>query len=226
MKSVWTAFALVLALVMAPAAVANERITNENPHRLLQEVAERMLERIRDDRAQVEETPNYLRTIMEEELLPYTDYRFAAAQVMGRNWRALDDDQRKEFVDAFRDYLITTYARVFTQYDEDKHELQFGREDDYAEQRTVIVRARLIQEGGPPIRLNFNLRRQSPDAPWMAFDLEAENISLLSAQRSEIQAVLRQRGFDGAVALLRERAAVEIDLDEELDVDDFTSEGS
>lgn len=221
MKSILTAFALIVFMVV-PAS-AQERIENENPHRLLQEIAERMLERIRDDRSQIEETPSYLRTIMEEELLPYTDYRFAAAQVMGRNWRSLNDDQRREFVDAFRDYLVTTYARVFTQYDEDKHELQFGREDSYEGERTVTVRARLNQGDGPPIRLNFNLRRQSPDSPWMAFDLEAEGISLLSAQRSEIQSVLRQRGFQGAVDLLRERAAVEIDLDEELDVDDFTS---
>lgn len=222
MKSILTAL-LMMAVLVVPAA-AQERIQNDNPHHLLQEVAEKMLERIRDDRGQVEENPSYLRTIMEEELMPYTDYRFAAAQVMGRNWRQLSDEQRREFVDAFREYLITTYARVFTQYDEDKHELQFGREDNYEDQRTVVVRARLNQQDGPPIRLNFNLRRQSPDAPWMAFDLEAESISLLSAQRSEIQSILRQRGFDGAIELLRERAAVEIDLDEELDVDDFTSQ--
>ncbi|RUO24029.1 organic solvent ABC transporter [Aliidiomarina minuta] len=215
---------MLLVLAMVPAS-ANERIVdNENPYRLLQEVAERMIERIGNDRSRIEEEPNYLRTIMEEELLPYTDYRFAAAQVMGRNWQRLDNDQRREYVDAFRDYLVTTYARVFTQYDEDKHVLEFGRESDYENERTVIVRARLIQEGGPPVRLNFNLRRQSPDAPWMAFDLEAENISMLSAQRSEMQAVLRQHGFDGAMELLRERAGAEIRLDEELDMEDFTSQ--
>ncbi|RUO29356.1 organic solvent ABC transporter [Aliidiomarina sedimenti] len=224
MKSVWIAFMLVLVLVV-PSAMAQERIENDNPHRLLQEVAETMLQRIRDDRERIEQEPNYLRVIMEEELIPYTDYRFAAAQVMGRNWRALDDEQRRQFVDAFRSYLINTYARVFTQYDEEKHELQFGREDDYENERVVIVRAQLNQEDGPPIRLNFNLRRQTPESPWMAFDLEAENISLLSAQRSEIQSILSQRGFDGAIELLRERASVEIDLDEELDADEFTSQG-
>ncbi|MCL5050323.1 MAG: ABC transporter substrate-binding protein [Firmicutes bacterium] len=223
MKSILTA--CMLMVVLAWPASAAQRIENDNPHHLLQQVAERMLERIRDDRAQVEENPTYLRTIMEEELIPYTDYRFAAAQVMGRNWRSLNDEQRREFVDAFREYLITTYARVFTQYDETKHELQFGREEAFENERTVVVRARLNQADGPPIRLNFNLRRQSPDSPWMAFDLEAENISLLSAQRSEIQSILRQRGFQGAIDLLRERAAVEINLDEDLDVDDFTQGG-
>lgn len=221
MKSIL--MSLLMTVVLIAPASAQERIENDNPHHLLQAVAERMLQRIRDDRGQVEENPTYLRTIMEEELMPYTDYRFAAASVMGRNWRQLNDEQQREFVDAFREYLITTYARVFTQYDESKHELQFGREDAYEDERVVIVRARLNQQDGPPISLNFNLRRQTPDSAWMAFDLEAENISLLSAQRSEIQSILRQRGFQGAIDLLRERAAVEIDLEEELEVDDFTS---
>lgn len=221
MKSLFTACLFMFAVLM-PAS-AQDRIENDNPHQLLQQVAEQMLERIRNDRDTIEDNPSYLRTIMEEELLPYTDYRFAAAQVMGRNWRALDDNQRREFVEAFRDYLVTTYARVFTQYDEERHELQFGREEAYEGERTVVVRARLNQQDGPPIRLNFNMRRQTPESPWMAFDLEAESISLLSAQRSEIQSILRQRGFQGAIDLLRERASVEIDLDEELDVDDFTS---
>lgn len=220
MKAIVTAV-LLIAFIIAPAS-AQERITDENPHRMLQQIAERMLERIGTERAEIEANPSYLRDIMEQELLPYTDYRFAAAQVMGRNWRSLNDEQRHEFVDAFREYLITTYARVFTQYDENLHELQFGREDAYEGERVVTVRARLNQGDGPPIRLNFNLRRQTPESPWMAFDLEAENISLLSAQRSEIQAILRQHGFQGAVDLLRERAAVEIDLDEDLNVDDFT----
>ncbi|MGX5914675.1 MlaC/ttg2D family ABC transporter substrate-binding protein [Aliidiomarina sp. Khilg15.8] len=222
MKSLWVAL-VALTLLMAPAA-ANERIENDNPYELLQAVAERMIERIKTERSQIEEQPSYLRTIMEEELIPYTDYRYAAAQVMGRNWQRLNDEQRKEFVSAFKEYLITTYARVFTQYDEDKHVLEFGRESDYANERVVVVRGRLIQEGGPPVRLHFNLRRQTPDSDWMAFDLEAENISLLSAQRSEIQAVLRQRGFEGTIELLRERANREIDLDEEVDMDELTKD--
>ena len=220
MKAFITAI-MMIAFFIVPAS-AQERIDDDNPHRMLQQIAERMLERIGAERAKIEENPNYLRDIMEAELLPYTDYRFAAAQVMGRNWRSLNDEQRRDFVEAFREYLITTYARVFTQYDENLHELEFGREDEYEGERIVTVRARLNQGDGPPIRLNFNLRRQTPDSPWMAFDLEAENISLLSAQRSEIQAILRQRGFQGAIDLLHERAAVEIDLDADLDVDDFT----
>lgn len=200
-------------------------VENDNPYELLEEVAERMIKRIGEERSKIEEEPQYLRQIMEEELLPYSDYQFAARQVMGRNWQRLDEEQQQEFVEVFREYLVTTYARVFTQYDEERHELEFGSRGRWENERRVTVRARLIEEGGrPPIRLEFHMQRRRPDAPWQAFDLVAENVSMLNTQQAEMQASLRQRGFDGTIELLRERANVEIDLDEELDMDDFEGE--
>lgn len=194
----------------------------ENPYRLLESIAERVLERIGNERSKIEAEPNYLRTIMADELLPHSDYEFAARMVMGRNWQRLSEAQQNAFVEAFRDYLVTTYARVFTQYDETKHKLEFGREEDYANERRVVVRGQLIEEGGrPPVRLDFHLQRRTPTSPWLAFDLVAEGVSLLNAQQSEMQASLRQRGIDGTIELLRERASVEINLNEDIDLDNF-----
>ncbi|WP_113907811.1 MlaC/ttg2D family ABC transporter substrate-binding protein [Aliidiomarina celeris] len=194
----------------------------ENPYRLLERIAERVLERIGNERSKIEAEPNYLRTIMADELLPHSDYEFAARMVMGRNWQRLSEAQQNAFVEAFRDYLVTTYARVFTQYDETKHKLEFGREEDYANERRVVVRGQLIEEGGrPPVRLDFHLQRRTPTSPWLAFDLVAEGVSLLNAQQSEMQASLRQRGIDGTIELLRERASVEINLNEDIDLDNF-----
>ncbi|RUO39785.1 organic solvent ABC transporter [Aliidiomarina taiwanensis] len=194
----------------------------QNPYVMLEEIADTMVARIGNERAQIEANPNYLRTIMEEELLPHSDYQFAARMVLGRNWQRLNDTQKEQFVQAFRDYLVTTYARVFTQYDEAKHTLEFGREEPYQNERRVVVRAQLIEAGGrPPVRLDFHLQRRTPTSPWLAFDLVAEGISMLNAQQSEMQASLRQRGIDGTIKLLQDRAKVDIDLNEEVSLDDF-----
>lgn len=210
--------AALLAFIM-PASAATEV---QNPYTMLAEVAEQILDRIRHDRDAIEANPSYLRTIMAEELLPYSDYEYAARMVLGRNWQRLNESQQTAFVQAFRDYLVTTYARIFTQYDENKHSLQFGREGEYKNERRVVVRAQLIEEGGrPPVRLDFHLQRRSPSSPWLAFDLVVEGVSMLNAQQSEMQASLRQRGIDGTIQLLQERANVKIDLNETLDLEDF-----
>lgn len=202
-----------------------EEIDTSNPYKMLEQIAERMTVRITEERSNIKENPGFLRDIMEEELLPHSDYQFAARQVLGRNWQRLNDSQQSEFVSVFRDYLVTTYARVFTQYDETRHKITFGRAGSYENERRVTVRAQLVEEGGrPPIRLDFQLQRRSPDSPWMAFDLVAEGVSMLNAQRSEVEASLRQNGIDGTIELLRERANKEINLDEDIDVSDFTND--
>ncbi|RUO18994.1 organic solvent ABC transporter [Aliidiomarina iranensis] len=220
--TIWMS-AILLAFTISNAEA--QEIDTSNPYKMLEQIAERMTVRITEERNAIENNPGFLRDIMREELLPHSDYQFAARQVLGRNWQRLDDSQQEEFVSVFRDYLVTTYARVFTQYDETRHKITFGREGDYARERRVTVRAQLVEEGGrPPIRLDFQMQRRSPDAPWMAFDLVAEGVSMLNAQRSEMEASLRQNGVDGTIELLRERANREINLDEDLDVSDFTND--
>lgn len=221
MKTLSRLVAVVFLAISLPLSAA-DRIETENPYELLEKIAERMIERIGNERQQINQQPSHLRDIMEEELLPYSDYQYAARAVLARNWQRLDEAQQKEFVAVFREYLVTTYARVFTQYDESKHRLEFGRQGSYEGERRVVVRARLIEEGGrPPVRLDFHMQRRSPDAPWLAFDLVAENISMLNAQQAEMQASLRQNGVEGTISLLRERAEREIRLDEEFDFDEF-----
>ncbi|RUO20273.1 MlaC/ttg2D family ABC transporter substrate-binding protein [Aliidiomarina haloalkalitolerans] len=218
--------AMALCLLIAPAmqTVQAEEIDTSNPFKLLEQVSERMTKRIAEERETIEANPNYLREIMAQELLPYSDYQFAARAVMARNWGRLNEQQQNDFVAAFRDYLVTTYARVFTQYDENKHRIVFAPAGNFENERRVTVRAQLIEEGGrPPIRIEFQMQRRNPQAPWMAFDLVAEGVSMLNAQRSEMEASLRQNGIEGTIQLLRDRAAVEIDLNEDLDVSDFTS---
>ncbi|RTE85741.1 MULTISPECIES: phospholipid-binding protein MlaC [Gammaproteobacteria] len=217
MKSFLLAMVVAISSVVAPVAMATE---TQNPYQLLQGIAEEVVDRITNERSEITENPNYLRSILAEELLPHTDHEFAARMVLGRNWQRLEPAQQDLFVTVFRDYLVTTYSKVFTQFDETKHSLTFGREEDYANERRVVVRAQLVEEGGrPPVRLDFHLQRRTPESPWLAYDLVAEGVSMLNAQQSEIQASLRQRGFQGTIELLQERANADIDLDEEVDLE-------
>ncbi|MFU8783704.1 MlaC/ttg2D family ABC transporter substrate-binding protein [Aliidiomarina sp.] len=225
MKKLTTWFvAVTIGLTLGFGNVHAEEIDTSNPFKMLEQIAERMTVRIGEERSSIEQNPGYLRDIMAQELMPHSDYQFAARQVLGRNFQRLSSEQQQEFIEVFREYLVTTYARVFTQYDETKHKIIFGRQGNYENERRVTVRAQLVEEGGrPPVRLDFQLQRRNPQAPWMAFDLVAEGVSMLNAQRSEVEASLRQNGIDGTIQLLRDRANREIRLDEELDVSDFTN---
>lgn len=202
----------IIAMTMAWAtlvgATANaDVIRDENPYKLLEKVANETFDRIGEERAQIDESLDHFRVIIREEMMPYVDSVYAAKRVLGRNLKDTSEEQRQEFYKVFRDYLIATYGRAFTQYDESKHTVEFGNADRFDESsKAVTVYTRVIEQGRPPIRMDFKMRYDDNDNLWKAYDMVVEGVSLLNSKAAEISAVIRSRGIDGTIELLREKA--------------------
>ncbi|WP_411359223.1 MlaC/ttg2D family ABC transporter substrate-binding protein [Pseudidiomarina salilacus] len=208
MKTLY-AFLMTALLVVTGTADANsEVIRDENPYALLERVANKTAERIGADRSKINEDLDYLRVIIREELMPYVDSTYAAKRVLGRNLKDTTEEQRRQFYAVFREYLVATYGRAFTQYDETKHQFQFEQARELGpEDRMVEVNTRLIEEDGrPPIRMDFKLRYDKDERLWKAYDLVVEGVSLLNSKAAEISSVIRSRGIDGTIELLDEKA--------------------
>ncbi len=204
-----TLYALLVAAMLTVVGTASaEVIRDENPYSLLERVANKTASRIADDRAKIDQDLDYLRVIIREELMPYVDSTYAAKRVLGRNLKETTAEQRQEFYAVFREYLIATYGRAFTQYDETKHTFKFERARELSpDDRMVEVNTRLIEEGQgrPPVRMDFKLRYDSDERLWKAYDLVVEGVSLLNSKAAEISSVIRDRGIDGTIELLREK---------------------
>ncbi|MDX1705202.1 ABC transporter substrate-binding protein [Pseudidiomarina sp.] len=196
----------LLALVTTMTTRA-EVVREENPYILLEKVAKNTFERIEQDREKINEDLDHLRVIIRQELLPYVDNVYAAKRVLGRNLKDTTEEQRQEFYTVFRDYLIATYGRAFTRYDEDKHKVEFADPRRFdGNSRMVEVKTQLIEDGREPIRIEFKMRYDDDDKLWKAYDMVVEGVSLLSSKQAEISSVIRSRGIDGTIELLREKA--------------------
>lgn len=210
-------WALSLLMIAAPASA--QVIKDDNPYRLLEQVAEKTFARIAEERDRINDDPNYLKTVVREELMPYVDNIYASKKVLGRYFKDTSSEQRQAFYQAFTDYIVATYARAFTQYDESKHEVEFVNPKNVSpDDRAVRVETRVIEQGRPPIRLDFAVRYDSESETWKAYDLIVEGVSLLQSKQSEISSVIRVRGIDNTIALLKDKAEQPISLDDEVDV--------
>lgn len=210
--------ALISALLVSVSVTATE-IESNNPYQLLEQVAEKTFQRIADERSTIDENPDYLKTIVREELMPYVDNIYASKKVLGRYFKNTDSDQRQAFYQAFTDYIVATYARAFTQYDETKHEVEFLNPKRAGEdERAVVVETRVLEKGRPAIRMDFRVRYDSNSETWKAYDLVVEGVSLLSSKQSEISSVIRSRGIEKTIELLTRKAKEPISLDDQVDV--------
>ena len=204
MKKLVMFFTLVLATLGQSASVLAE---GEDPYKLIQRVAESTFKRIAADQAIIQVDPNHLKTVVSEELMPYINHRLAAKMVLGKSKST--KAEKKAFYVAFKGYLITTYATVFTKYTNQKVVFEPGR--PIKGKKVVTVKTRIKDEARPDIHIDFKVRLNKKTGVWKAYDMVAEGISLLNSKKAELKSLLRQQGGVADVTrLLIEKAKLNI----------------
>ncbi|WP_252735881.1 phospholipid-binding protein MlaC [Aestuariibacter sp. A3R04] len=201
MKKLLLLAGLLFASVVT--SVNAQEVNEENPYQLVKTVGLKTFDRIKDSQSQIEQDPELLRTIMKEELLPHIDYQFAAFKVLGKYFKSVPKEKLSEYVQVFRQYLITTYAVAMGYYDDQN--VVFEPESNFAGQKSVTVRAVVQDPGRPEIKVAFQVRKDSRTNEWKAYDMVAEGISLLNSKRAEFEPILRQEGIDAVIKLMREK---------------------
>ena len=186
------------------------RAQEVNPYQMLEDVATITFERIKSERPEIDKNPEKLRTIMEEELLPYVDYTFSALKVLGKHFRTVPKEKVPEFIKVFREYLITTYALALAYYN--GQEVVFQPMQEVDDEKTITVRAIVKEPGRPDINIAFKLRKNSKTNEWKAYDMVAEGISLLSSKQSEFESILRQDGIQAVIDLMNRKIAQPINI--------------
>ncbi|MCS4306652.1 phospholipid transport system substrate-binding protein [Rheinheimera pacifica] len=184
--------------------------TYTDPYKMMEVLADKTFSRIAQDQSKIQADPETLRLIVNEELVPYIDSRYAALRVIG-NSADLRNTPREDllaFVDAFQNYMVATYAGVFTQYRDQKVMIEPGRIAE--NQKIISIRTRVIDPGKPDINIEFKLRRGKDTDNWLVFDMVAEGISLLDSKRAELGNLIRQQGLNSVTAMLIEKAKAPI----------------
>lgn len=210
-------YTLLLAAVLAfsGTAAGAETPTYDDPYKMMEVLADNTFSRIARDQSKISANPEVLRDIVNEELVPYIDSRYAALRVIGNSadLRQTPRDDLLAFVDAFQNYMVATYAGVFTQYKDQKVMIEPGRIND--SQKIISIKTRVIDPGKPDINIEFKLRRGRDGGNWLVFDMVAEGISLLDSKRAELGNLIRQQGLNSVTALLVEKAKAPITKPEE-----------
>lgn len=191
---------LILSVAFSSSAAASDQ---SDPFEMVRDVASITFDRIKQEQTQIQENPELLRTIMEEELLPYVDYKFSAAKVLGTHFRKVSRAELQEFVKVFREYLITTYALALGYYDDQV--VEFAPNGKFDGKRTVTVRALIKEPGRPDIKIAFKVRKSSKSKKWKAYDMVAEGISMLSSKHTEFQSILRKEGVGRVIQLMKDK---------------------
>lgn len=204
-------FLTVILLTIVPFMAA--AVDQTNPYHLMQEAAQKTFSRLQSEQGQIRQNPEYLRTVVQQELLPYVQLKYAGALVLGSYYQSATPAQRERYFAAFKDYLVQAYAQALAMYHGQPWQVQ--REQPLGDAKVVAIRVTIEdQQGRPPVRLDFQWRKNSRTGYWQAYDMIAEGVSMITTKQNEWRDILRQQGIDGLTRRLQQLAQQPVTLEQ------------
>ena len=191
--------AALLLLVMPFLANAEAAIA---PDALVKQTAQTIMERIKAEKAQIDETPERLYQLVDEVVLPHFDFAKMSQWVLGKHWRKADKVQREQFIEQFRQLLVRTYAKALV--DNVDQEIDYLPLRIKPDDTDVMVGTEIPQEGGFPIPINYSMYLK--DDAWKVYDVNIDGISLVTNYRTTFSTEVRRSGVDGLINKLASRS--------------------
>lgn len=171
------------------------------PEELVKKTAQDVISAIKSDQEIQNGNKEKIYKLAEEKILPNFDFNKVARLVLGRAWRSVSDEQKKEFISEFRSLLLRTYAVALSKYKD--QEIKFKPTKMSEVDEIVIVKSEIIQGGTQPIKVNYVLSKNS--GKWLVFDIVIEGVSLVTNYRSQFSSEIRRNGIDSLINKLAKK---------------------
>ncbi len=201
----------VMAFAVTALFVTQTVRAETSPYVLMQQASDKLFSDIKNNQAKIKKDPNYLRTIVRNDLLPYVQVNYAGSLVLGSHFKSTTPEQREKFFKAFSDFIEQAYAQVLTAYTDQNIQIEPAKE--VGDKNLVSIRVNIVQNGGQaPIKLDFKWRKNSKTGEWQAYDMVAEGVSMVVTKQNEWSGILRQQGIDALTAQIQKSAAAPVTL--------------
>ncbi|HEX2477815.1 MAG TPA: ABC transporter substrate-binding protein [Geminicoccaceae bacterium] len=191
----------LLAILLLPPAwrPVDAAPSAESARALIEEVSAEVLTILSDQNRADRQKFDALVVLLDEPI----DLDLVGRLILGRHWRTADDDQRRQYLELFREYALANLASKLHLYRGQSFEVTGAK---VVSDQDALVTSRILSDGEPPLQVDWRLRQQN-DGDLVTIDLIVEGVSLIVTLRSEFASVIERLGFDGLLAELRQRIA-------------------
>ena len=201
-------FLLGFLLIANTPAIANT--DTQAPDDMLKAATLEMLRSINNHRDEIKQSPDKLKSLVEEIILPHLDFIGASKIVMGKYWRRAETKQKVAFIKQFRLLLLRFYSSALAEYlsgEKNKalpedliHYFPIKLNEG---ETSLTVRAELQSESGKTIPIYYRVHLTSKG--WKIFDVSVEGISMITTYKNNFATQFKNQGVDALIASLEEK---------------------
>ncbi|CAD6557640.1 Intermembrane phospholipid transport system binding protein MlaC [Paraburkholderia hiiakae] len=177
-----------------------QTVDTSNPDAMVQTVTQQVMSQIKGDKTIQSGDISKITQLVNEKILPYTDFRRTTQLAMGRNWRTATPEQQQQVIEQFKTLLIRTYSGALAQVRD--QQIQYKPFRANPDDTDVVVRSTVVN-GGQPIELDYRLYK-TPQG-WRVYDINVLGAWLIQAYQQQFQEKIQQGGVDGLIQFLTQR---------------------
>jgi phospholipid transport system substrate-binding protein len=199
--------AIALSFMAGTASFAQaqqEKVTvNSNintPDGLVKFVVEDVMNVIQSDKAIQSGDLRKINALVDQKILPYSDFQKTTRLAMGRNWPKATPAQQALITQEFKTLLIRIYGGALAQVKDQK--IQYKPFRASADDTDVIVRTVVVGKG-EPIQLDYRLEKTG--TVWRVYDINILGAWLVESYRNQFNDQVSKGGIDGLIQFLQQR---------------------
>ena len=186
----------------APTTAGSQTANVKSATVFLKDVADRLIAKLDADHDAINSDLSNAVKIVDNIIMPATDFELIGKRVLGPHWRTASDAQRQAFLKEFKLLLIITYAAAFRTYKDQT--VEFTNEmADPSDPSRVEVRTKIHQPGAAPIPVNYRLVLEN--GAWKVYDFNVDGVGLTSNFRSQFNNAINQKGIDAVIAEMKKK---------------------
>lgn len=190
---------LMLFLGFSPLAMAN--INKDEAVDMVKTLTKEGIEQLVDTTVSAEEKNQRFERLFTQNL----DLDFISKYVLGRYWRTANAQQRREFINLYRDFNVKIWSKRFDEFKGKK--FVFDGTSPANNPNQVFVNTSVPMNEGKPASVKW--RVYDHNGKLKIIDIIIENVSLAQTARNEYTSFIAKSpdGIDGLLANLRAKIA-------------------
>jgi phospholipid transport system substrate-binding protein len=193
-------FAMFVSFAGLGGTAFAQTVDTSNPDAMIKTVTQQVLDQLKTDKSIQAGDVNKITQLVNEKILPYTDFRRTTQLAMGRNWRAASPQQQQQVIDQFKMLLIRTYSGALAQVRD--QQIQYKPFRANPDDTDVVVRSTVLNNG-QQIELDYRLYKTAQG--WRVYDINVLGAWLIQAYQQQFQEKIQQGGVQGLITFLTQR---------------------
>jgi len=192
-------FAIHVLAAIGVAAVQALPVWAGPPTEAVKSTINEVIRILDDESMKKPEKSEERRRVLEKVIASRFSYEEMAKRSLAAQWQTLNEQQRKEFVDAFRTFLSNSYSDRITGYSGEQVQYLGERiEQGYAEVRTKIASKK------SEIPLDYRLLNK--DGEWRVYDVVVDGVSLVNNYRGQFAKIIKTSSYEDLVEKLKSKS--------------------